>query len=111
MEVENKQNISEEKCKICGRLLSEYDPSWSCKKNHHWKRNWVKNASPEKIEHYKKKRNESMKKSWRKWLDKLNKKTPPEYASRRGSKALEEVTIIKRKRNQYRSVTEKDIKI
>ncbi|MFA5395699.1 MAG: hypothetical protein WC346_06735 [Methanogenium sp.] len=107
---ENDQKTSEERCKICGRLLSEYDPSWSCKKNHHWRKDWAKDKTTKKYKRYLEKRNKSMKEAWRRSLDKLNKKTPPEYASRRGGKVLEELKKMTKKR-RYLNVIERDIKI
>ena len=111
MKEANIENVSEERCSVCNRLLSEYDSSWSCKKNHHWRKNWAKDKTTDKYKQFQEKRNKSMQKAWRKWLDKLNKKTPPEYASRRRCKILDEIKVIKRRRTQYRSIVEKDIKI
>ena len=111
MKTENEQDISEERCKECNRLINEYDTSWSCKKNHQWRKNWRKDKSTEKFKQYLEKRNKSMKKAWKRWFDKLNKKTPKEYASRRGSNILEKVKKIKRRRTQKRKIVERNIKI
>lgn len=95
-------NQAEEKCKECGRLIYEYDRNWSCKKNHDWRRKWRKDKTSEKYKKFLERRNKAMKKAWRRRLDRLNKKPPIEYTSRRGSKVLEKTPIIKRKRTQYR---------
>ena len=94
--------INEEKCSVCEKSVNEYDKSWECKANHNWRRNWRKDKTTEKYKKFLEKRNKAMKKAWRKRLDKLNKKTPAKYASRRGSTILQNTPIIKRKRFQSR---------
>lgn len=71
------------KCTICGRDESEYNSSWSCAKNHDWRGNWRKDKTSKKYMRYLKRRRESMKKTARRKLEELNKKTPLEYKSRK----------------------------
>ena len=108
---ENKEIKKEETCSVCGRQVYEYDKNWECKDKHDWRKNWRKDKTSVKYKNFLEKRNKSMKKAWRKRLDKLNKKPPVEYTSRRGSKVLENVPIIKRRRTQYRGIVERNIKI
>ena len=72
-----------DKCPVCGKDKSEYDPSWKCAKNHDWRGYWRKNKTTKKYKQYIKRRHESMKKTVRKKLEELNKKTPPEYIIRK----------------------------
>ena len=104
---ENNKRICEE----CGKSVEEYDITWKCKKNHDWRKNWRKDKTTAGYKRFLERRNKAMKKAWRKRLDKLNKKPPVEYTSRRGSKVLENVPIIKRRRTQYRGIVERDLNI
>ena len=71
-----------EKCPICGRNISEYNPTWECAKNHDWRGSWRKDKTSKRYKQYLKKRNESMKKMARRKLEELNKKSPIEYVTR-----------------------------
>ena len=100
----------EEICEICKKPVYEYDKKWECKKNHNWRKGWRKDKNSKKYKNYLEKRNIAMKISWRKKLDKLNKKPLSEYTSRRGSIATEKRAEDKRKRYKQKKVVEKRMK-
>lgn len=75
--------VEDKKCEQCGRSLDEYNSSWSCAKNHNWRRSWRKDKTTDKYKTYLKKRNKAMKEAARRRLEKLNKKRPKEYEQRR----------------------------
>lgn len=97
-------NVDQKNCEDCGNLLTEYNKNAKCKKKHDWRKIKMDRNS-EKYKNYQKKRRKSMQEAWRKRLDKLNKKTPPEYASRKiSSKTLVKINSQKRLRNKSREL-------